>query len=110
MQCPKCSQKLVMGAKFCHQCGAEIPPEITEKTISWYYDPVVVILSIFLVFAVFGLPLLWKSPRFESWHKILISIVTVIYTALILAATFYLIFAIIIPHFGQVGAVLDSMN
>ena len=99
-----------MGAKFCHQCGAELPPEITDKNVSWYYDPIFVILAIFLALAVFGLPLLWKSPRFEVWHKVAISIVTVIYTAVILWATYYLIFVIMIPHFSQMGIVLDSIK
>ena len=68
-----------------------------------------VILAIFLALAVFGLPLLWKSPRFAVWHKVVISIVTVLYTAVILWATYYLVFVILIPHFRQVGTVLNSI-
>jgi hypothetical protein len=108
MRCPECSQKLVMGARFCHQCGAELPLEIVEKTINWYYDPVFVLLSIFLALAVFGLPLLWKSPRFTEWQKVVVSIVTVLYTGVILWFTYYLIFVLLIPHFREVGAMLDS--
>lgn len=108
MRCPKCNHKLVMGARFCHQCGAELPPEIVEKTVNWYYEPVFVLLSIFLALAVFGLPLLWKSPRFEVWHKVVVSILTVIYTAVILWFTYYLIFVIFIPYYRELGTVLDS--
>lgn len=108
MRCPKCNQKLVMGARFCHQCGAELPPEIVEKTISWYYDPTFVLLAIFLALAIFGLPLLWKSPRFTEWQKVVVSIVTVIYTAVILWFMYYLIFVLLIPHFRELGTVLGS--
>jgi hypothetical protein len=102
MRCPQCKEKLVTGAKFCHQCGTALPPEVTEKTVSWYYDPVFVILIIFLVLAVFGLPLLWRSPRFTEWQKWTISILTVIYTGLILGLTFYLVFFILLPYIRQI--------
>jgi hypothetical protein len=105
MRCPKCDHKLATGAKFCHQCGAELPPELVEKTISWYYDPVFVLLSIFLVLAVFGLPLLWKSPRFEVWQKTVVSIITVTYTGVILWFMYYLIFVILIPYYNRLEAV-----
>ena len=108
MRCPKCNKKLVAGAKFCHECGAELPPELVEKTVNWYYDPVFVLLAIFLALAIFGLPLLWKSPRFEVWQKVVVSIVTVIYTAVILGFMYYLIFVIMIPYFNRWGTVLDS--
>jgi hypothetical protein len=83
-------------------CGEELPPEVTEKSIPWYYDPVVVLLSIFLVFAVFGLPLLWKSPRFSRPWKISISIITVLYTAAIVWSLFYLIFYIFLPYYQEI--------
>jgi len=103
MRCPKCNKKLVAGAKFCHECGAELPPELVEKTTNWYYDPVFVLLAIFLALAIFGLPLLWRSPRFEVWQKVVVSIVTVIYTAVILGFMYYLIFVIMIPYFNRWG-------
>jgi hypothetical protein len=108
MRCPNCNNKLVTGARFCHQCGAELPLEIVEKTINWYYDPVFVLLSIFLALAVFGLPLLWKSPRFAMWQKVVVSILTFIYTGVILWCMYYLLFVILVPRFRELGTVLDS--
>jgi hypothetical protein len=102
----RCKHKLIPGAKFCHQCGAELPPDVIEKTISWYYDPIFVILAIFLVLAVFGLPLLWKSPRFARWQKVIISVITVIYTGVILWFTYYLIFLVLLPYYRQMTTVL----
>jgi hypothetical protein len=68
-----------------------------------------VLLSIFLLLGVFGLPLLWKSPRFEVWHKVVVSILTVIYTVVILWFMYYLIFVIFIPYYRELGTALDSM-
>ncbi len=79
-----------------------------EPTGEAHYDPVFVLLAIFLALAIFGLPLLWKSPRFEVWQKVVVSIVTVIYTAVILGFMYYLIFVIMIPYFNRWGTVLDS--
>jgi len=101
MRCPRCKHKLVVGAKFCHRCGAELPPELTEKTAQWYHDPVLVLLAIFLFLGIFGLPLLWNNPRFSGWQKIVISVTTVIYTAIILWVLYYLIVVYILPVYNQ---------
>lgn len=106
MRCPKCEQKLVAGARFCHRCGAELPSELLEKTVNWYYDPVFVLLMIFLVLAVFGLPLLWKSPRFAGWQKVAISAITVVYTGVILWSLYYLIFVVFIPYYSQLRTMI----
>ena len=106
MRCQKCKQKLVPGAKFCHQCGVELSPELAEKVAHWYHDPVFVLLMIFLVLAVFGLPLLWKSPQFKNWQKVVISVITVIYTGAILWLLLYVVFAIFLPYFNQLRSVL----
>ena len=106
MRCPKCEQKLVPGAKFCHQCGAELSPELVCKVANWYHDPVFVLLMIFLVLAVFGLPLLWKSPQFRNWQKVAISVLTVVYTGAVLWLLCYLIFAIFLPYSNQLRSVM----
>ncbi len=110
MRCPKCNHKLAKGAKFCHQCGVELPRELAEKTAEWYYDPIFVLLSIFLFLSVFGLPLLWKSPRFETWQKAVVSILTVLYTALILCLTYYIVVTFILPQYRELKEVLESVS
>jgi len=106
MRCPKCKEKLVPGAKFCHQCGAELSPELVEKVANWYHDPVFVLLMIFLVLAVFGLPLLWKSPQFKHWQKVAVSVVTVLYTGAIVWLLWYLVFALFLPYLHQIRSLL----
>jgi hypothetical protein len=57
-----------------------------EEKIKWYLRPVGVILLLFFVLGPFGLPLLYKSPKFSKTLKIVLTIAVMIYT-------FYLIIA-----------------
>jgi hypothetical protein len=54
--------------------------------IKWYLRPISVVLLLFFVLGPFGLPLLYKSPKFSKTLKIILTIVVIIYTS-------YLIFA-----------------
>jgi hypothetical protein len=40
-----------------------------EEKIKWYLRPIVVILLLFFVLGLFGLPLLYKSPKFNRKAK-----------------------------------------
>ena len=54
--------------------------------IKWYLRTVPVILLLFFVLGPFGLPLLYRSPKFNKTLKIILTIVIIIYTS-------YLVFA-----------------
>ncbi len=54
--------------------------------VKWYLRPMSVILLLFFVLGPFGLPLLYKSPRFSKTLKIILTILLILYTS-------YLIFA-----------------
>ena len=56
-----------------------------DKKVKWYLRPMSVVLSLFFVLGPFGLPLLYKSPKFSRKMKIILTIAVAIYT-------FYLIF------------------
>ena len=56
-----------------------------DEKVKWYLRPLSVVLSLFFVLGPFGLPLLYKSPKFSRTLKIILTIAVVIYT-------FYLIF------------------
>lgn len=55
--------------------------------MKWYYRPGVVILLLFLVLGPFGLPLLYKSPRFNRTWKAILTILTILYTGYLIWAT-----------------------
>ncbi len=64
--------------------GGYVPEE--EGEIKWYLRPISVVLLLFFVLGPFGLPLLYKSPKFSRTLKIILSIVVIVYTS-------YLVFA-----------------
>ena len=51
-----------------------------EGKIKWYLKPIVVILLLFFVLGPFGLPLLYKSPKFAKKLKIILTIIVILYT------------------------------
>ena len=57
------------------------------EEVKWYYKPINVILALFLVLGPFGLPLLYKSPKFSKPSKIILTIVVIVYTLLLIYAT-----------------------
>jgi hypothetical protein len=57
-----------------------------DEKVKWYLRPAAVVLSLFFVLGPFGLPLLYRSPKFSRKMKILLTVAVVVYT-------FYLIFA-----------------
>ena len=46
----------------------------------WYYSVWFVLLMLFAVLGPFGLPLLWKSPRFNQTAKVVLTVVDIVYT------------------------------
>ena len=50
----------------------------------WYHSRWMVLLMLFVVLGPFGLPLLWKSPHFSKRWKQILTVLTLIYTALVL--------------------------
>ena len=57
-----------------------------DQKTKWYLRPISVVLLLFFVLGPFGLPLLYKSPKFGKGSKIILTVVVIIYTS-------YLIFA-----------------
>ena len=53
----------------------------------WYHSVPAILLSLFIVLGPFGLPLLWKSPRFTRPWKWVFTALTLLYTGLILQFT-----------------------
>ena len=51
-----------------------------EENIKWYLRPIGLVLLLFFVLGPFGLPLLYKSPKFSRKLKIVLTVVVIIYT------------------------------
>jgi hypothetical protein len=58
-----------------------------EEKIKWYLRPIGVILLLFFVLGPFGLPLLYKSPKFSKTLKIFLTIAVMIYTLYLIIAS-----------------------
>ena len=58
-----------------------------EKKVPWYLEPWMVILLLFLVLGPFGLPLLYKSPKFNKPWKVLLTLLMILYTGYLVIAT-----------------------
>jgi hypothetical protein len=52
-----------------------------EGKTKWYLSPIGVVLLLFFVLGPFGLPLLYRSPKFSRTMKIVLTIVVTFYTA-----------------------------
>ena len=57
-----------------------------DEKVKWYLRPISVVLLLFFVLGPFGLPLLYRSPKFNKTLKIILTVAVMIYTS-------YLIFA-----------------
>jgi len=81
--CRACGGVLVEDAPFCHHCGITIRGGARHPALRWYYRPWVVLLAISpFVLGPFGLPLLWKSPRFSRAAKLAWTVATLLWTGL----------------------------
>jgi len=58
-----------------------------EEKVKWFLRPVGVVLLLFFVLGPFGLPLLYKSPKFSKKLKILLTVAVMNYTAYIISTT-----------------------
>ena len=58
-----------------------------EGNIKWYLNPISVVLLLFFVLGPFGLPLLYKSPKFSKPLKIILTIVVIFYTSYLIYAS-----------------------
>ena len=59
--------------------------------VKWYYRPFWVLVLCFVVLGPFGLPYLWRSPRFSRGAKILLSGCVIVYTGLIVVESVRLV-------------------
>ena len=51
-----------------------------DEKVKWYLRPISVILLLFFVLGPFGLPLLYRSPKFSKTLKIILTVAIIFYT------------------------------
>ncbi len=98
--CPLCSEVVLPEQKYCTRCeqllsGAKSPEPSKPK---WYHN-VWVVLFMISPFALgpFGLPLLWKSPRFSQRAKTALTVLTMVWTVLLV----WYVAAVMVPAFTK---------
>jgi hypothetical protein len=77
-----------------------------HEKIKWYLRPISVVFLLFFILGPFGLPLLYKSPKFSKTLKIILTIVVIIYSS-------YLIFASLEigkELYRRIGELQDTSN
>jgi hypothetical protein len=77
-----------------------------EGKVKWYLSPISVVLLLFFVLGPFGLPLLYKSPKFSKTSKVILTVVVIVYTS-------YLIFAsleILRELYRRMGELKDILS
>jgi len=68
------------------------PP--TKPPSKWYYNVWFVLLMLLFVAGPFGLPLVWKNPRFSRGVKIGLTLLMVFYTLLLIEMTVRMVRAV----------------
>ena len=101
--CHQCYMMLDVADNFCRQCGTateNVPngnlarpagarPQPGTKP-GWSESPWVVLASLFFFIGPLALPMLWRSRRFSTVWKILITVAVVALTAMVLWSIWYL--------------------
>ena len=86
--CPSCGAPL--ESTTCARCGQASLPSSTASSsppAKWYYNVWFVLAMLFFVLGPFGLPLVWKNPKFSRWVKIILTLAMVVYTVLLIHVT-----------------------
>ena len=85
LQCPLCGQSVTGEALYCSRCGQRLGqtvPATDAARAKWYHNVWLVLFVLFFILGPFGLPLVWKSPRFSRWVKVALTGAMVLYTLL----------------------------
>ena len=72
----------------------------------WYYNVWFTLLMLFFVLGPFGLPLVWKNPHFSRRVKAVLTLLTIVYTVLLVDATVRAVRAVL-EHLEQFNATLQ---
>ena len=95
--CRMCEQPVTAEAKFCSTCGFQLDGTASAPTRAgsrWYHNIWMVLFLLFFVLGPFGLPLVWKNPRFSRAVKLLLTALMALYVWLLVVLTTRMIAAV----------------
>ena len=58
-----------------------------EDLLKWYLRPWAVVVLLFFVLGPFGLPFLYKSPKFNQTGKVILTVLTLLFTGTFVVLT-----------------------
>ena len=95
--CSACGQVVSVGAKFCSHCGFAVAAGTpsASRINKWYYNSWFILAMLAFVLGPFGLPLVWKHPRWSRSVKTLLTLGTLAYTAWLAMATLQMVRAVL---------------
>ncbi len=82
--CAGCGAFVPAHAAYCSQCGRPMHPTDAPagRKPKWYYNQwLILFLLTPVALGPFALPLLWKSPRFTPAAKLVLTLLTLVWTA-----------------------------
>ena len=71
--------------------------------MKWYYNVWFVLLMLFFVLGPFGLPLVWKHPRFSRLVKLLLTLAVLVYTVWLIDLSIRAA-RLAVEHFQQINS------
>ena len=77
-----------------------------QAKTKWYYNVWFVLLMLFVVLGPFGLPLVWKHPRWPRGVKLALSLAVSLYTVWLVQLTIGMAHAVL-QHLDQFNATLQ---
>lgn len=82
-RCRACHRPLEASATFCSHCGIR-----QTRFDTWAYHPFWILVLGFLVLGPFALVLVWLSRKMRPTAKVVVSVVLLIYTAVVVYYTY----------------------
>ena len=96
--CQMCESPVNATARFCSACGYQLDraPSVATPSVAakWYYNIWLVLFLLFFVLGPFGLPLVWKNPRFSRGVKLALTALMLFYLGLLAVLTVRMVQAV----------------
>lgn len=102
--CRMCEQPVTAEARFCSTCGFQLDGTASapKPAAKWHHNIWFVLFLLFFVLGPFGLPLVWKNPRFSRAVKLFLTALMALYL--------WTLIALITRAVAAVSNALEQLN